>query len=159
MFEARIFFSFHLLLLGGVIFFYEYIANASSGWNTTLGVIIVVAGFMATLTVFIEFLQDRIPIWRAVRLAFFNSVIYLSISTNINLAIGIKDNKLAVSQLADSAYFTLVTFTTLGYGDLQPTQDLRLVAAIQALLGYIFLGLAIAFVTKWIAKGNNKSNL
>ncbi|MBA7699284.1 hypothetical protein ES703_107975 [subsurface metagenome] len=40
-------------------------------------------------------------------------------------------------------YFSAVTFTTLGYGDFRPTEQGRGIAAAEAIVGYIFLGLAI----------------
>ena len=45
--------------------------------------------------------------------------------------------------LIDASYFSIVTFTTLGFGDLQPTPDGRIYAAIQALSGYVYLGIVI----------------
>lgn len=42
-----------------------------------------------------------------------------------------------------AVYFSIVTWTTLGYGDLKPTETMRLTAATQALLGYIYLGLVV----------------
>lgn len=45
--------------------------------------------------------------------------------------------------VTDAVYFSAVTWTTLGYGDLTPPRDLRLLAALEALVGYIFLGLGI----------------
>mmetsp|Transcript_12964 Transcript_12964/g.15583 ORF Transcript_12964/g.15583 Transcript_12964/m.15583 type:complete len:160 (-) Transcript_12964:250-729(-) len=47
---------------------------------------------------------------------------------------------------ADAFYFSIVTFTTLGYGDLQPIEQIRLIAAYQALLGYLFLGMLVGLV-------------
>jgi hypothetical protein len=41
-------------------------------------------------------------------------------------------------------YFSLVTFTTLGYGDFRPVPAARLVAASEALFGYIMLAFFIA---------------
>ena len=43
----------------------------------------------------------------------------------------------------DALYFSVVTFTTLGYGDFQPLPSGRLGAAFQALSGYVYLGLGI----------------
>ncbi|REG51025.1 ion channel [Paraburkholderia sp. BL6669N2] len=43
-------------------------------------------------------------------------------------------------------YFSIVTFTTTGYGDYHPTKELRLVAAAEALAGYIFFGLFVAVI-------------
>ena len=42
--------------------------------------------------------------------------------------------------LAIGLYFSIVTFTTLGYGDYVPTDGFQLVSALQALYGYMFLG-------------------
>ena len=48
----------------------------------------------------------------------------------------------------DSAlYFSIVTWTTLGYGDFAPLPPIRLVAALQALLGYSFFGLIVGLAT------------
>ena len=42
-------------------------------------------------------------------------------------------------------YFSVITFTTLGYGDFQPTPDIRLWAAGEALIGYIVIAMLIGF--------------
>ena len=44
----------------------------------------------------------------------------------------------------DAIYFSVVTWTTLGYGDLQPQGRYRYVAATEALVGMIFSGTFIA---------------
>lgn len=44
----------------------------------------------------------------------------------------------------DALYFSIVTWTTLGYGDFQPVESLRLLAAFQALLGTLFIPLLVA---------------
>jgi len=44
----------------------------------------------------------------------------------------------------DALYFSIVTRTTLGYGDFTPLPAIRLLSALQALLGYVFLGLIIS---------------
>ena len=47
-------------------------------------------------------------------------------------------------------YFSIVTWTTLGYGDYHPSESIRLHAALEALLGYIYLGIIIGFVSNWL---------
>lgn len=42
-----------------------------------------------------------------------------------------------------SLYFSIVTWTTLGYGDLHPDKAIRGVAAVQAMMGYIFMGFLV----------------
>jgi hypothetical protein len=46
-----------------------------------------------------------------------------------------------------SLYFSVVTWTTLGYGDFTPPGAIRLVAAMQALLGYTFFGIIVGLGT------------
>ena len=43
----------------------------------------------------------------------------------------------------DYVYFSAVTFSTLGYGDFRPCPDMRLLAAFQAILGNLHLGLIV----------------
>ena len=51
-------------------------------------------------------------------------------------------------------YFSVVTWTTLGYGDFSPPADIRLIAAIQALLGYVFLGTSVGLGTFLLCREN-----
>ena len=53
----------------------------------------------------------------------------------------------------DALYFSVVTFTTLGYGDMAPREEYRLVATFQAIYGYLFLG---ALVGTLVALFNRK---
>ncbi|PUA45345.1 hypothetical protein C5U62_07575 [Pseudomonas protegens] len=46
----------------------------------------------------------------------------------------------------EACYFSLVTMTTLGYGDLQPLGYARLLASIEAVTGLVFAGYAISQV-------------
>lgn len=48
-------------------------------------------------------------------------------------------------------YFSIVTWTTLGYGDLAPARGIELLAALQAGLGYVFLGLIVGFVANLLS--------
>ena len=48
-----------------------------------------------------------------------------------------------ITDMTTCLYFSIVTFTTLGYGDFAPTANVRLLAALEAILGYVFLGLLI----------------
>ena len=62
--------------------------------------------------------------------------------------VGLVAESLVFPNFADALYFSLVTFTTLGYGDFQPADGYRLFAASQAVYGYIFLGLLIALISR-----------
>lgn len=41
-------------------------------------------------------------------------------------------------------YFSVTTFTSVGFGDFIPTTETRLIAAVEALTGYVLLGLSVA---------------
>jgi uncharacterized membrane protein len=47
---------------------------------------------------------------------------------------------------SDCLYFSIVTWTTLGYGDIKPTPESRWIAASEAMMGYVFMGLYVTFL-------------
>ena len=52
----------------------------------------------------------------------------------------------AVPDFEDSIYFSTVTFTTVGYGDIVLGRDFRLLATFEAVNGWIIFGWATALV-------------
>lgn len=54
-------------------------------------------------------------------------------------------------------YFSIVTWTTLGYGDLKPLPDFRLLAAFQAMVGYVFLGVIVGLIMMLVAREDGSS--
>ncbi|MCY4138119.1 MAG: potassium channel family protein [Rhodobacteraceae bacterium] len=74
-----------------------------------------------------------------------SAVINIGCFAFIHRSIGVIDTTGSGSDflLRDSLYFSIVTFTTLGFGDIQPLPSGRLPAAFQALSGYIYLGFGI----------------
>jgi voltage-gated potassium channel Kch len=52
----------------------------------------------------------------------------------------------AVQNFEDSIYFSTVTFTTVGYGDIVLGRDFRLLATFEAVNGWIIFGWATALV-------------
>jgi hypothetical protein len=57
---------------------------------------------------------------------------------------GLYLNGEVVHSFASGLYFSVVTWTTLGYGDFQATESVRLWAASEAMFGYIFMAILIA---------------
>ncbi|MBW2973888.1 hypothetical protein KY346_05870 [Candidatus Woesearchaeota archaeon] len=53
---------------------------------------------------------------------------------------------------SESVYYSTVTITTLGYGDIVPHGLFRAFAATEAILGFIFLGLFVSGLTLFFAK-------
>lgn len=73
----------------------------------------------------------------------------LTISYYANLAHthGLKiNNETIIPTIADAYYFSIVTFTTLGYGDFTPKENLRLIFASEAITGYIFFAILIGLI-------------
>ena len=52
----------------------------------------------------------------------------------------------AVQTFTDALYFSIVTFTTLGYGDITLNESWRLLASFQAAIGIIIFGWSTAIV-------------
>jgi len=57
--------------------------------------------------------------------------------------LGLIDGERLVREPITCLYFSIVTWTTLGYGDVRPSMDARFVAASEALLGYIWMAFFI----------------
>lgn len=68
--------------------------------------------------------------------------------SNVYVEHGIVDvgGGVVTHDIKDAIYFSIVTWTTLGYGDFQPTQDARIWASIEALLGYVYLGILVGLI-------------
>ena len=58
----------------------------------------------------------------------------------------------SLDKLGDALYFSLVTYTTLGYGDVILAGEYRLLAAVEAANGVIMLGWSTALVVGFIQK-------
>lgn len=52
----------------------------------------------------------------------------------------------------DALYFSVTTWTTLGYGDFTPPPNIRLVTSAEALLGTTSLALAVSFLWLWCSE-------
>jgi len=91
------------------------------------------------------------PIWTLLALVVQTAAI-IFIFAGVYRGYGLTVAKQA-TELADwktPLYFSMVTLTTLGYGDVTPESGIRLIAAIQALLGYLNLGLIVGVATELI---------
>jgi hypothetical protein len=49
--------------------------------------------------------------------------------------------------LMDCSYFSFTNYTSLGFGDIQPTGDLRFLAGLEALTGLLLIGWTISFMS------------
>lgn len=66
-------------------------------------------------------------------------------------------NNMTAGGLGDPNYFSFVTMTTLGYGDIAPVEDLpRALVVFQTLIGQIYLIVVVARVVSMLGKPNEK---
>ena len=59
----------------------------------------------------------------------------------------VNNNKVPLNSLLDFTYFSVVTFTTLGYGDYLPTGAAQIIAMIEVLVGFVFFSFLIGIVS------------
>ena len=59
-------------------------------------------------------------------------------------------DKIDIDRISDVVYFTLITFTTIGYGDLQPTGFLKFIAGIEGLIGILLVSIFTVTLAKRI---------
>lgn len=72
-------------------------------------------------------------------------------------AFGYNDNCVVGAEgPADILYFSYVTFTTVGYGDMAPTGLCRALAVSEAVTGYILLGMFVAAAVALYARNHGK---
>lgn len=64
----------------------------------------------------------------------------------------------AIDALEPALYFSLVTFTTLGYGDITLSSDWRLLSAINAANGLLVFGLSTAFLVEFLSQVTRAQN-
>lgn len=114
--------------------------------------------FSATIASFGAYFNDRISGragWTAI---LFNGAVTILIFMFAHSFYGIvyagplPDQTEIARDYANVAYFSVVTFTTLGYGDFQPSEPARLLAALEAMLGYVYLGLLVGAALHWAAR-------
>ena len=75
----------------------------------------------------------------------FSAVIYMSHGLCLNFADAYNCIDRVAPDKMTAIYFSVVTFTTLGYGDFLPTPETRIVALTEAFLGYAMIAYAIGF--------------
>jgi hypothetical protein len=76
-------------------------------------------------------------------------------------AIGIvdtKDHTTTSYELVDCIYFSIITWTTTGYGDFRPPEQARLIAASEALLGYVVMTIIIGIMARPFISSSSKQS-
>lgn len=103
------------------------------------------------------------PRWRLLALTFLSIVMIATIIgffTYAYMQLGIVDSVGNVQHdLKTCLYFSTVTFSTLGYGDFNPTKAARGLAAFQSLMGYLTLGVLIGVFVSLLNESPQKTKI
>ena len=62
----------------------------------------------------------------------------------------VKDSKLLTVHPFDALYFSVTTWTTLGYGDLTAPDNFHLLTSLEAINGYFAMAIFISLIVIWI---------
>lgn len=71
----------------------------------------------------------------------------------------IPQTALEFSSLSEAVYFSIVTFTTLGYGDISLSSDWRLLSGLEAINGIMLIGWSTAMMFSLIQNIYKKINV
>lgn len=86
----------------------------------------------------------KLDTWRLVFDTLVSAVFMITVFAVLYRNVGlISGEEVIRPSLLDAIYFSSVTFSTLGYGDFAPHPSSRMVAASQALLGNLHLGMVV----------------
>jgi len=146
------------LLIAGFI---TILVEKSMGFNLFIGSLLIVATIIihAGVTRLVLFLaMQRIKRGkeykeiRVIRLSFYVLIVFFaSILEALVWAISYY-NLGATTSMEQSLYFSIVTFTTLGYGDITLSESYRLLASLQAANGIIIFGWSTAIIMAVVQK-------
>ena len=122
-------------------------------WNVLilLAFIVVNGVFIKQVHKFVKGLHSEMQVVKEMALAFltgFSNILLFAIVYFIHgIDSGLLDEAtkqvIPVKEFSTSLYFSIVTWTTLGYGDLKPLEDFRLLAAVEALMGYVYMAILV----------------
>ena len=116
-------------------------------------VVVAVCGLLvvATVTIHYEVLRGLSAALPALRIPSRGKLLVVIFATFLAHAVEIALYALAVHllgrfPLSVAFYFSAETYTSLGYGDVVPTGDLRLLAGVEALNGLLLIGWSASFI-------------
>ena len=147
-------FALAIAFLQVLIFVALMVASLLSGyfnWFPILTVLFLAIGFILILSL--------IPTLLNLSRAYFITNIVLLIShvlvTILSFGLHFKSAGLIQNSVHyapdffDAIYFSITTFTTLGYGDFQPTSSMRLLTSVEALAGMASMAVGASLIWLW----------
>lgn len=133
----------------GIVLFAQ--SSVAVGLSAVFIGIVVVVLFSTFFSILYVGLKGR-SIFLAVFMLLVSAASIVSLYAEIYIWTGLRDTVstqcLNIPQhFATTVYFSTITWTTVGYGDLVPCGNARLIAASEAILGYLVMALLIAALT------------
>jgi hypothetical protein len=142
-FLTLIFISFMLSYINPLIAVIFYILILTSG------IIILYSDFRSHYLLLLSVISVII-----ITLIYFALLFSLNITSEEHLFnIG---NRTGTLSFTEALYFSTITLTTLGYGDITPHGYFRALSAIESILGFIFLGLLVSVFTSILIRRQNQ---
>jgi len=141
-------------LIGVLIFFVDSVGIEFVSVGLSVGIWLYFLG-----TLFYGHAVSESPSRGKLRPFFITNIVVLIFSTIVIYARayyfdGIADcaSKAACKDMWSAFYFSVATWTTLGYGDLSPKKEFYMTAASEAMLGYVGMSIVIGIVTAKLTK-------
>ena len=134
-----------------------------NSYMTGIGYALVIwAAWFFTITVFLMPFRDSSEFRVAPRRLLFDALVSAGLMivafSMIFRFLGISQGPDAPpARPLDALYFSIVTFSTLGYGDFTPSPPARMFAAIEAIIGNLHLGFVVGSVMAAIGRSHDPS--
>ncbi|WP_367108497.1 ion channel [uncultured Psychrobacter sp.] len=103
-------------------------------------------------------------LWKELAMTALNVFFFLLTFSAIYYKVGIVDTTLDGNPITQSfwncCYYSVVTFTSTGYGDFRPQGIARVLASLHTFIGYLVLGLmasTLMSVVQWTTKGSGNT--
>ena len=126
----------------------------TEGMHSYILISVVVVSGLFLNQIFIKdilaIIKSRIPIGNLMKeylWVFIVGCMNISIFASVYHMFGIQGaSGVILGDWPTSYYFSIVTWTTLGYGDFSPVENLRLVAAFEATMGYFYMAILVGLL-------------
>lgn len=82
-------------------------------------------------------------------------VVQLLSFARIYSTLGLLDDGNQTHDFSTALYFAVITWTTVGYGDVLPVGDARFFAAMQAIIGVLYMGLYVGVISAYLQTSGN----
>ena len=134
-----------IILIEATLTHFGLIDSRASILTALLGSMLVIAAFL-TLMIWPPFLfRWQVNPSRLMIDTVISMVLTIMVCSIWYRALGMISTREALNAL-DAVYFSAVTFSTLGFGDISPAPSAQLVAGLEALLGNVHLGFFVGSV-------------